>query len=118
MSKPISITVVPDEYGACPRCGAYWGHPDTALDFPNRQKLDNLWRCYNPSCTAGYFDPETQEVAEDKPSPEQAAASQERAKKYVDDLMRGRKWVTTVLSDGVRSSRLEDENYELKDGER
>jgi hypothetical protein len=116
--KPFTITVVPDEYGACPRCGAYWGHPDKALDFPNRNKVDHLWRCYNPGCTAGYYDPDSGEVVEDKPTPEQAAESQRRAEEYMNNLMRGRKWVTRKLGNGCEESRLEDESYVLKAGEK
>lgn len=44
---------MPDE--ACPECGAYWGHPNKALDFPNRPKVDNHWRCYNPECVCGFY---------------------------------------------------------------
>lgn len=60
---PITLTVkvVPDE--ACPECGAFWGHPDPALDYPNRTKVMDgdgwWWRCYNPDCRVGYYNPET-----------------------------------------------------------
>lgn len=60
--RGLSIRVVPNEYGTCPRCGAYWGHPNKELDFPNRQKVDDWWRCYNPKCPVAYFHPETQKV--------------------------------------------------------
>lgn len=100
------IEIVPDEYGACPRCGAYWGHPDKALDFPNRCKVDHYWRCYNPACTAGYYDPETQEVVEDKPTPEQEAASRQSAKEWVDQMMKGKRWETVELAHGVTVSHL------------
>jgi hypothetical protein len=89
----VNINIVPDEYGACPRCGAYWGHSDKELDFPNRQKVDHYWKCYNPKCTAGFYDPNTQMVVEDKPSPEQEAESRRRAKEHVERLMVGKKWV-------------------------
>jgi len=58
----ITITVVPDESIACPGCGAYWGHPDPALDHPNRFKVDTFCRCYNPRCPVLYYDPYIGEV--------------------------------------------------------
>ena len=39
----------------CPSCGAYWGNPDPALDFPNRPKIDSSWKCYNPDCAIDYY---------------------------------------------------------------
>lgn len=63
----ITITIVPNEYGTCPRCGAYAGNPDPKLDFPNRQKVDSFWKCYNPECTVGYWDPETGVIEEREP---------------------------------------------------
>ena len=42
------VTVDDDE--ACPVCGAFAGHSDPNLDFPNRPKIDGWWRCYNPKC--------------------------------------------------------------------
>jgi hypothetical protein len=56
----LTITVVPDE--ACPGCGAFWGNPDTSLDYPNRPKVGNAdgtwsWRCYNPFCSTDYYTP-------------------------------------------------------------
>lgn len=90
----LTLRVVPDEYGACPRCGAYWGHPDKALDFPNRQKVDNAWRCYNPNCTCGYYDPDSGQVLEDKLSPEAEAKARADAATYVADMLKGRVWIT------------------------
>lgn len=55
----IHIEVVPDEMMACPKCGAYWGHPDEALNFPNRFKVDNWARCYNPDCAVDLYNPFT-----------------------------------------------------------
>jgi hypothetical protein len=49
----MEIIVVPDQ--PCPGCGAYWGHPDPALDFPNRVKVDDHWKCYNPNCDVAYY---------------------------------------------------------------
>jgi hypothetical protein len=56
------IRVVPSEHGACPRCGAYWGHPNKELDWPNRSKVGDehgvwWWKCYNPNCTCGLLRP-------------------------------------------------------------
>ena len=61
----VTITIVPDE--ACPGCGAIWGHEDKELDFPNRTKVCDeeghwWWRCYNPKCSVGYYQPETNQV--------------------------------------------------------
>jgi hypothetical protein len=60
----MKINVVDDE--PCPGCGAVWmspmcdsGHP---LDFPNRPKVDNFWKCYNPDCDVAFYCPETGEV--------------------------------------------------------
>lgn len=58
------IHIVPDE--ACPGCGAYWGNPDKSLDFPNRIKVDNDWKCYNPNCEVGYY--RSGLIVEKKPS--------------------------------------------------
>ncbi len=75
------IEVVPDETGACPLCGAYWGHPDPALDFPNRSKVHDgdewWWRCYNPACDCGYWVPGRPDLGyEPKPTPERVAAQE------------------------------------------
>jgi hypothetical protein len=53
----VEITVVPEEWMACPACGAYWGNPDKALDFPNRFKVDYWARCYNPDCATEFYNP-------------------------------------------------------------
>ena len=58
----LKITVVEDSEVPCPECGAYWGHPDKSLDFPNRAKVDSWFRCYNPACSVGYYEPFTGEV--------------------------------------------------------
>lgn len=58
----IGIRLVEDEYGACPECGAYWGHPDKKLNWTNRQKVEDFWRCYNPACRVAYYHPETKKV--------------------------------------------------------
>lgn len=50
----MDIKIVNDE--ACPSCGAYWGHPDPSLDFPNRVKVDHAFKCYNPDCALDYYD--------------------------------------------------------------
>jgi hypothetical protein len=55
------INIVPDADIACPSCGAYWGNPDKALDFPNRFKVDDFCKCYNPSCKISYYNPYTGE---------------------------------------------------------
>lgn len=102
----MEIHVVPDEYGACPRCGAYWGHPDKSLDFPNRNKVDQYWRCYNPHCTAGYYDPATQQVVEDKPSPEEEAAINKKVHDEVEAMMKGMRWETVDHGNGMTTSRL------------
>ncbi len=59
--KELTIVVVPDTVLSCPGCGAYWGHPDPALDFPNRFKVDSWARCYNPACKIGLYNPFTGE---------------------------------------------------------
>ena len=61
------IVVVEDKDNPCPRCGAYWGHPDETLNFPNRSKVGDeqgvwWWRCYNPKCEVQYFDPISKRV--------------------------------------------------------
>ena len=58
------VTVVREE--ACPYCGAYWGHPDPRKNFPNRPKVYDedgwWWRCYNPDCPVGYYNPRARRV--------------------------------------------------------
>lgn len=49
----ITVQVVPDQ--ACPECGAYWGHPDRKLDWPNRAKVENNIKCYNPECRVYFY---------------------------------------------------------------
>ena len=40
-----------ERFDECPVCGAYWGHPNKDLDFPNRWKVRDedgvWWKCYN-----------------------------------------------------------------------
>ena len=61
----IKVRVVLEE--PCPYCGAYWGHPDPKLNYPNRPKVGDeygwWWRCYNPRCPVGYYQPEHKLVA-------------------------------------------------------
>ena len=51
-----------DELIACVGCGAYWGHPDKSLDFPNRFKVDETCECNNPACTIEFYNPFTGET--------------------------------------------------------
>lgn len=55
----LKVEVIPDIEGACPECGAYWGNPNTELDFPNRSKVHSegewWWKCYNPACKVEYY---------------------------------------------------------------
>ncbi len=111
-----AIRVVPDEYGACPRCGAYWGHPDPKLDFPNRQKVDNAWRCYNPDCTAGYYNPDSNRVLEDKVSAERELEIRAEAARRVEEMMVGRIWITRDIGPGASESRLHPENEPIPPG--
>ncbi len=55
---PITIEVVPES--TCPRCGGgdeFFNRPKVALE-------DGIWwwRCYNPACPVGYYEPNTGEV--------------------------------------------------------
>jgi hypothetical protein len=47
----LKLIIVPDE--PCPVCGWVW---------PNRPKICDeegwWWRCYNPQCPVGYYNPE------------------------------------------------------------
>jgi len=63
----MKFKVVPNEN--CPRCGG-------GSEFGNRPKVGHedgtwSWRCYNPECSLGYWNPDTGET-EDEPSPEEA----------------------------------------------
>lgn len=95
----LGVRVVPDEFGACPRCGAYWGHPDEALNFPNRSKVDNFWKCYNPRCTCGFYDPDRGVVVETKAHEDDAegkareAASRAEIVARVQAQLEGKTWV-------------------------
>ena len=55
--RDVAVKVVPDQWMACPECGAYWGNPTPGLDFPNRFKVDDWARCYNPRCATDYYQP-------------------------------------------------------------
>lgn len=107
--RKLKIKVVPSEYGACVRCGAFWGNPNPALDFPNRSKVCDegvwWWRCYNPECDCGYYDPDSGQW-DRRATPEQEAASAARAKEHVEAMMKGRHWETVDLGNGVTESRL------------
>lgn len=78
----MNIEIVPDQ--ACPECGAFWGHPDPALDFPNRPKVDNHWKCYNPDCEVGYYC--DGRVTEYRPSPEEEQRLRAEAEAWVATL--------------------------------
>jgi len=58
----LTTNIVSDEGIACLGCGAYWGHPDKSLDFPNRFKVDLFCKCYNPDCKISYYNPFTGET--------------------------------------------------------
>jgi len=86
------IEIVPDNEGQCPNCGAYWGHPDEDLDYPNRSKVHdgNHWwyRCYNPYCAVGYFVPgypDLVELAEPKTEDELLAEGAYLEKKLAEE---------------------------------
>lgn len=57
MVTRIVVRIVKDE--PCPKCGAMWGHPDPKLNYPNRPKVDDWWRCYNPNCPVDLYRPDT-----------------------------------------------------------
>ena len=59
--KILKVIPMSDAAIACVGCGAYWGHPDKDLDFPNRFKVDEWCKCYNPKCEIAYYDPFTGE---------------------------------------------------------
>jgi len=62
MTEAVTITLHEDSKIACPSCGAYWGNPNKSLDFPNRFKVDDMCKCYNPKCNIAYYNPFTGEV--------------------------------------------------------
>jgi hypothetical protein len=88
------IEIVPTE--ACPTCGAYDGHPNDSLNFPNRPKVDNNWKCYNPVCPVGFYADGV--VVELKPSPEEAAEMNKRVAAEVEAMCAGKTW--TRVDDG------------------
>lgn len=106
------VRVLNDE--ACPRCGAYWGHPDPALDFPNRPKVDNDWRCYNPNCSCAYY--RDGQVLENEPTPERRAEIQADAERHVQQMMLGRIWIHQTITDGISTSKLHPENEPIPEG--
>ena len=55
--QKITINIHDDAGLACPHCGAYWGHPDESLNFPNRFKVDDWVKCYNPNCWVIHYNP-------------------------------------------------------------
>lgn len=88
MSDKVTIYIVDDE--ACPGCNAIWGHEDESLDYPNRPKVtdeDGLswWRCYNPDCNVGYYNPETGRK-ERKATPEEEAVMAEQIKEMMANI--------------------------------
>ena len=107
------IQIVSDE--ACPRCGAFWGHPDPSLDFPNRIKVDNDWKCYNPNCTCGYY--RNGRVLENKPSPERLQEIRDNAKTEVEAMMLNRIWIhKSGLPKGFEQSKLWPNDQPLPEG--
>jgi hypothetical protein len=100
-----TIVIVDDQ--ACPGCGAIAGHPDPALDFPNRPKVDNHWKCYNPACDVGFYS--DGEIIEYALSDEDAAAMNKRIAAQVDAMMAGKSFVR--VDDGSRPG---IETYELR----
>ena len=89
----IRIIATPSGYGACIHCGAHDEHPNPDLKFPNRQKVDDFWKCYNPNCDVGYYQPETGEW-EKRLTAEEEKALNKRCKEWVDNLMKDKEWVT------------------------
>jgi hypothetical protein len=99
----MQIKIVNDE--ACPGCGAYWGNPDESLDFPNRPKVDNDFKCYNPECEVGFYS--DGEIVEYVPSPDEM----ERIKREVEEdlqhqLANGGMRVVTHNADGTVTEEL------------
>lgn len=94
----MKITVVPDQ--ACPGCGAYWGHPDPELDFPNRVKVDTHWRCYNPACDVAFY--EDGEILEYELTPEQKAKQEVWLEAHGAWLAKGT-WKEEKLANGISS---------------
>jgi hypothetical protein len=72
----MKLRIVDDQ--ACPKCGAYWGHPKKALDWPNRIKVDDDWRCYNPKCDVAFY--QDGQILEMELSPEDHKAMCEKVK--------------------------------------
>lgn len=100
----MKITIVPD--AACPGCGAYWGHPDPALDFPNRVRVDDHYKCYNPACEVGYYSLDGSFI-EYKLPPEEQAEMHARIVAEVDEMMKGKTWELDPNSPpGIESYRL------------
>jgi predicted DsbA family dithiol-disulfide isomerase len=89
-TSPLGIRVVSDQ--ACPRCGAFWGHPDPRLNFPNRIKVDTSWKCYNPDCTCAYY--ENGRVLENKLDEAETAAMHARVHAEVEAMLADKVWIT------------------------
>jgi hypothetical protein len=102
-----TIVVVPDQ--PCPGCGAYSGHPDPRLDYPNRIKVNTHWKCYNPACEVGYY--EDGVILELKSSPDEAHQIMLDAQARVDEMMKGKVWVKT----SPEGSPIE--SWEMRDAE-
>lgn len=83
----VTVHIVSDEQ--CPHCGALWGHDDKALDFPNRPKVydeyGEWWRCYNPNCDIGYYNPQTGGI-ELRLTPEQEEAQRARIREQFSNI--------------------------------
>lgn len=98
----MQFEIVPDQ--ACPGCGAYWGNPNKELDFPNRIKVDNDWKCYNPNCEVGFY--RDGSIVEMKLPPEEMKEMYARIKKEVDDMLVGKHWETREIAPGITESKL------------
>lgn len=90
----IRIQVVPDQ--ACPVCGAYWGHPDDKLDWPNRVKVDSDWKCFNPECDVAYY--RDGQVIEYELPEDEKQALYDRVHEEVTELMAKSRWISKINS--------------------
>jgi hypothetical protein len=80
----MQIRVVDQEN--CPRCGG-------GSEFGNRPKVGHddgtwSWKCYNPDCTIGFYNPETGET-EDVPPPEEMERIAREAREWAATLTFG-----------------------------
>lgn len=62
LNEFIKVNIIDDEKLACPECDAYWEHPCNRLNYPNRFKVDDFCKCYNPDCKVTYYNPFTKEI--------------------------------------------------------